>query len=83
MPDNISRDNEIQYSDKYFDELYEYRHVVLPLSMLSVIPRTHLLTETEWRNIGIKQSPGWVHYMMHLPEPHILLFRRKCPDKNS
>lgn len=35
------------------------------------------MTETEWRNLGVQQSPGWIHYMMHTPEPHILLFRRK------
>ena len=40
------------------------------------MPRNHLLTETEWRNLGIQQSVGWVHYVMHHPEPHILMFRR-------
>jgi hypothetical protein len=25
------------------------------------------MTETEWRNLGVQQSPGWVHYMMHTP----------------
>lgn len=34
------------------------------------------MTETEWRNLGVQQSPGWVHYMMHAPEPHVILFRR-------
>jgi cyclin-dependent kinase regulatory subunit CKS1 len=24
----------------------------------------------------VQQSRGWVHYAMHKPEPHILLFRR-------
>lgn len=38
------------------------------------------MTETEWRNLGVQQSPGWVHYMMHAPEPHVLLFRRKRED---
>lgn len=37
------------------------------------------MTETEWRNLGVQQSPGWVHYMFHTPEPHVLLFRRKKP----
>ena len=35
------------------------------------------MTETEWRNLGVQQSPGWVHYMFHTPEPHVLLFRRR------
>lgn len=26
--------------------------------------------------LGVQQSPNWVHYMLHNPEPHVLLFRR-------
>lgn len=25
------------------------------------------MTETEWRNLGVQQSPHWMHYMMHGP----------------
>ena len=25
------------------------------------------MTETEWRNLGVQQSPGWVNYMIHSP----------------
>jgi cyclin-dependent kinase regulatory subunit CKS1 len=67
----------ITYSDRYADDVYEYRHVILPKSLAKILPNKHLLTETEWRNIGIQQSPGWIHYMFHAPEPHILLFRRE------
>jgi len=35
------------------------------------------LSEYEWRALGIVMSPGWEHYMLHEPEPHILLFRRE------
>lgn len=38
------------------------------------------MSETEWRNLGVQQSVGWVHYMLHAPEPHVLLFRRPLPD---
>lgn len=38
-----------------------------------------LLEETEWRSLGVEQSPGWAHYGTHRPEPHILLFRRPLP----
>ncbi|XP_023323813.1 cyclin-dependent kinases regulatory subunit isoform X1 [Eurytemora carolleeae] len=69
--------DEITYSDKYSDEEFEYRHVILPPNIAKQVPRNHLLTETEWRNIGVEQSIGWVHYMLHTPEPHILLFRRR------
>ncbi|KAG7208448.1 hypothetical protein KM043_014674 [Ampulex compressa] len=44
------------------------------------VPKTHLMSETEWRNLGVQQSPGWVHFMMHVPEPHVLLFRRPRTD---
>lgn len=46
-----------------------------------MVPKTHLMTESEWRNLGVQQSPGWVHYMIHGPEPHVLLFRRLIPDQ--
>ena len=38
------------------------------------------MTEDEWRGIGVQQSQGWIHYMIHHPEPHILLFRRPITD---
>ncbi|KAJ8316461.1 hypothetical protein KUTeg_006475 [Tegillarca granosa] len=55
---------------------YSERHVILPPDIAKLVPKNHLMTETEWRNIGVQQSPGWVHYMVHTPEPHVLLFRR-------
>lgn len=67
---------EIEYSEKYFDELFEYRHVILPKEVFKSIQTNKTLSEDEWRNIGVKQSKGWVHYMIYHPEPHILLFRR-------
>jgi len=70
---------QIYYSDKYFDIDYEYRHVILPKDIAKLVPKNHLMSETEWRAIGVQQSQGWVHYMMHEPEPHILMFRRPPP----
>ena len=32
--------------------------------------------QNEWRALGVQQSRGWVHYAVHRPEPHIMLFRR-------
>ncbi|KAK0168856.1 hypothetical protein PV327_002621 [Microctonus hyperodae] len=57
----------IQYSEKYCDDKYEYRHVILSADMAKHVPKSHLMTETEWRNLEVQQSPGWVHYMMHGP----------------
>ncbi len=33
------------------------------------------LLQAEWRGIGVQQSRGWVHYAIHRPEPHIMLYR--------
>ncbi|KAK4295557.1 hypothetical protein Pmani_009891 [Petrolisthes manimaculis] len=66
----------IYYSDKYYDDKFEYRHVMLPKDISKLVPKTHLMSESEWRSLGVQQSQGWVHYMIHDPEPHILLFRR-------
>lgn len=67
----------ILYSDKYYDDTHEYRHVFLPKDLSSLVPRSRLMSENEWRQLGVQQSPGWVHYMIHKPEPHILLFKRQ------
>lgn len=41
------------------------------------------MSETEWRSLGVVQSQGWNHYMVHTPEPHILLFRRPITDREA
>lgn len=67
---------QIEYSEKYQDGKFEYRHVILPKDHARNLPKNRTLTELEWRNIGVQQSRGWEHYASHKPEPHILLFRR-------
>ena len=52
------------------------RHVILPKHVSKNAPKGRLLSESEWRGLGVQQSRGWVHYAIHRPEPHILLFRR-------
>ena len=66
----------IEYSSKYQDKIYEYRHVLLPKEVFEKVPHRRLLSENEWRSLGLQMSKGWVHYTIHKPEPHILLFRR-------
>lgn len=75
--------DQISYSEKYFDDQYEYRHVILPPDIAKRVPKNHLMTESEWRNLGVQQSPGWIHYMVHSPEPHVLLFRRPLPSSSN
>ncbi|TIB89222.1 hypothetical protein E3Q19_03101, partial [Wallemia mellicola] len=75
------------YSDRYSDDFFEYRHVILPKQVLRLLPRSYfeaddsgvlrILSENEWRGMGITQSLGWEMYATHAPEPHILLFRRE------
>ena len=53
------------------------RHVVLPQDIAKALPKNgRLLSEIEWRALGVQQSRGWIHYAIHKPEPHILLVRR-------
>ncbi|KAG4306187.1 hypothetical protein PORY_000175 [Pneumocystis oryctolagi] len=82
----------IHYSTRYSDDTYEYRHVILPKSMLKVIPKDYfnqetgtlkILHEEEWRGLGITQSLGWQHYEIHVPEPHILLFKREFDPQSK
>lgn len=51
-------------------------NVILPKDIAKNLPSHRLLSDSEWRNLGVQQSRGWQHYATHRPEPHILLFRR-------
>lgn len=37
--------DEVEYSDKYMDDFYEYRHVILPRDIYKKAPRGRLLLE--------------------------------------
>lgn len=67
---------QIEYSDKYCDDTYEYRHVMLTEAAFQKLPKDTLLSEIDWRRLGLQMSPGWEHYMIFKPEPYVLLFRR-------
>ena len=45
----------IEYSEKYNDSTYEYRHVILPKPLAKSIPQQKLLSESGWRGIGVQQ----------------------------
>ncbi|KAK6590177.1 cyclin-dependent kinase regulatory subunit family [Cryptosporidium xiaoi] len=87
----VNYPDDIIYSSKYEDDVYEYRlceNVLIDPFMNLIIQITKkaqaiihskpngLLSEQEWRMLGVQQSRGWQHYLVHKPEPHILLFRR-------
>lgn len=67
---------DIDYSERYYDEVYEYRWVTVPRAMMPVFPPNRVMQEREWRGRGIVMSRGWVHYDIHSPEANVLLFRR-------
>ena len=54
------------------------RHVTIPQSLVALLPTgKRLLSECEWRAIGVQQSRGWEHYYTFADEPHVLPFRRR------
>lgn len=79
--------DEIQYSEKYQDNVYEYRHVTLTkavaVELLKISEGKRLLKEDEWRGLGVQGSAGWCHYMCFPPEPHILLLRRPLEEASQ
>jgi len=69
------------YSERYYDDAFEYRHVILTKECLAkargfLTSSDSLLTDRQWRQSGIQMSAGWVHYLTHKPEPHVMCFRR-------
>uniref|UniRef100_A0A8C4U359 Cyclin-dependent kinases regulatory subunit n=1 Tax=Falco tinnunculus TaxID=100819 RepID=A0A8C4U359_FALTI len=52
-------------------------HVMLPRELLKHVPKTHLMSEGEWRRLGVQQSLGWVHYMIHEPA-HLCITKLTC-----
>ncbi|XP_030742781.1 cyclin-dependent kinases regulatory subunit 2-like [Echinops telfairi] len=64
------------YLHKYSDQHYVYQYVMLPRKLSKQVPQTHIMSEEEWRRLGVQQSLGWVRdCVIHKPERHILLFR--------
>ena len=68
--------NEIKYTEKYRTGDYEYTHVILPKTFLSKLTGK-VMTDKDWKNLGINISSSWENYMVYAPEPHVILFRRK------
>ncbi len=42
-----------EYSERYLDDEYEYRYVILPREMVAEIKNKPILSEDEWRGMGI------------------------------
>ncbi|KAJ2880065.1 hypothetical protein IWW38_006011, partial [Coemansia aciculifera] len=57
---------DIFYSDRYSDDEFEYRHVSMPEGLRRYLPTPpRIMKEVEWRSLGVQQSAGWEHYMVH------------------
>ena len=61
-----------QYSSKYTSDQdnYEYRTVLVFGMTIN-----RVLSETEWRSLGVQQSAGWENYAIYAPD-NVMLFRR-------
>ena len=70
--------DQMEYSEKYQDECYEYRHIILTKELFKVIRDIPgLIPERVWRMVlGIQVSTGWENYIRYPGEPHIILLRR-------
>lgn len=60
--------------------------MILPKDLAKSLPKSRLLTESEWRGIGVQQSRGWQHYAVHryvkLPRSlsHLTFWRTHLPS---
>lgn len=61
----IRQQDKPEYSERYLDDHFEYRYVVLPREMANELKSRGKLREEEWRGMGITQSRGWEHYGFH------------------
>jgi cyclin-dependent kinase regulatory subunit CKS1 len=52
-------------SASHASPLARLSHVILPKELAKTLPISRLLTEAEWRGIGVQQSRGWQHYAIH------------------
>mmetsp|Transcript_13808 Transcript_13808/g.14363 ORF Transcript_13808/g.14363 Transcript_13808/m.14363 type:complete len:88 (-) Transcript_13808:190-453(-) len=75
--------SEIRYSDKYVTGSYEYTSVILPKSSLNKIDEKKTMSYEKLKNLGVQISSNWIHYMVHEPEPHVILLRRPICSKES
>lgn len=40
---------------------------MVPKDVSRMVPKGRLMSEAEWRGLGVQQSRGWIHYMVHDP----------------
>ena len=70
----------IMYSPPYEDAHYQYRHVFLPQCWKELAPQINvkrLLSEEEWRAIGITMSKGWTVTIFFYQTEKTTFFKKK------
>ncbi|KAK7811045.1 hypothetical protein U0070_010204 [Myodes glareolus] len=60
---------QIYYLEKYDDEEFENWHVMLPKDIAKLLPKTHLMSEYEWRKLGLT---GVISSICRCEGPHPL-----------
>lgn len=73
--------SQIRYSDKYTVGEFEYTSVILPKSYLPKVQGRKILSYKQIKDLDVTISPEWENYVVHEPEPHVILLRR--PFKNQ
>jgi len=69
--------------NKYFNEHKEYWHLMLPRELSKQVPKTHLMSEGEWRRSGVPKSLGRVHFTIHKPESQTVLLNKLFQNINK
>ena len=49
---------------------------------MKIYKHQKLLSESDWRSLGVQGSHGWEHFDFYKQEPHILIFRKKKEDEH-
>ena len=52
------------------------RHVILPKEIAVKVPK-RLMSEQEWRSLGVQMSQGWENFMRHAPGKSLSFIAQK------
>ncbi|KAF8820386.1 cyclin-dependent kinase regulatory subunit protein [Cardiosporidium cionae] len=86
-PNKFTQYGEVNYSPRYRDDRYIYRHVILTYDVRRMAENLAnrspdgLLTEEQFIHVlGIDLSPGWEHFMRFKGRLRELILRRPLPE---
>eukprot|EP00537_Pseudo-nitzschia_pungens_P008048 CAMPEP_0172355882 /NCGR_PEP_ID=MMETSP1060-20121228/266_1 /TAXON_ID=37318 /ORGANISM="Pseudo-nitzschia pungens, Strain cf. cingulata" /LENGTH=114 /DNA_ID=CAMNT_0013075743 /DNA_START=79 /DNA_END=424 /DNA_ORIENTATION=+ len=64
----------IEYSEKYADDLNEYRHVILPKELAKTLPKSRLLSELSGEELVCNRVEGGNIMPFTVPNPTFFFF---------